>query len=343
MAVAMTDAPQPQADVPPHPATLSRLAFALALLAIIQLLHRVPIAGIAQLLPDGRGAHNASFSIAAIAFQAWLPAAAFAQLAVMALPSRWTRFARRGRHADPFSVPVLLLTALLAYVQATGVAIAFEAMVRPPDTEGFDGPVIASLMAGTALVIACGWLIERFGTGLGFWLALAAQSVMVLVEAVSQGITMAWPVSFGLGALAISAVIYAVMAVLAIGLTLRASPSGSGIEVVAWPLLLTSMASSTLMAPLFDLLGLGSMSMRMGLLVVLLLNLPILAAVTFVITRRDGQPHLFVPVLAVLALIEIAAMLMLMLRFGVSLPLPAGIFVAVLAVLTVLVQRARMH
>jgi hypothetical protein len=343
--MAETESSQSRHDVPPEfqpgrSIMTSLVITALALMAI-RLLHHIPIADTADVLGRDGFVPASAHSIAAVALKSWLMAAVWTQLIVMIVPKQWTLRLIRNGYVNPFGAFALLATAGLAFMHAAGIGVALYEIVRPTLYERFQLLAVGSLMAGTALFIFNAWLIERFGIGYGFWIAIAMQTILDISTTMSQ-----WFAMFGAGAYSPATIItgcaiLVAMAALIVLITLHAQRHGGNLGLVTWPplvMIVVSYPATNLVLESLDL------SDRIGefpgvLAVIVPVTLLVLAAITFVLTRRSALPQLFIPVLGGLALVEITAFIMPLLLGGLPLPLPTGAFVATVALLTMLMQQ----
>jgi preprotein translocase subunit SecY len=115
--------------------------------------------------------------------------------------------------------------ALLAAVQAYGIAIALEGapdLVVEPGL-GFRAGIVASLVAGTVLLMWLATMVSRYGLGSGIWLLLLASQLVglpllavVTMELVRTGVM---PLAVPVGAL--GCILVAVAALVALALTLK--------------------------------------------------------------------------------------------------------------------------
>jgi hypothetical protein len=307
----------------------------LALLAL-RFLHQVPIPG---LRPSGTlvgSGEIARTSIAAVAIQPWMSAVAIVQIAVLALPARWTAWISRGGFADPFGLVALALAAVFAYGQASGVVIALEASGFLPGGTGGRTVAVASLMGGVALVIGCAWLIDRFGLGHGFWVVFAASVVADLSAGWPQMINLL--ITAGpLHALAGWVWILAALALTSF-ITLLVLSRAGRFELVAWPLLLTALAVGAATPILHELIdpALGQSGSAWRAMPTVL-TLAFAAAFTFAILRRSSLRALFAPIFGALAAI------VLLETWGLSQPLwfPPVSALSVIALAALLTAFAR--
>ncbi len=309
------------------------LVITLLALAAITTLHQIPIFGVANAV-EHRGAELVrTHTVAAVALPSWLLATTFAQLGVIFLPERWTHWITRNGYANPFSWLVLLATATIAWSNGNNIIANFTA---DDPMIGHAQPAImpvVSLLGGTGAVIACAWLIERFGLGHGFWMVFAMQAVTDLLGNVPLWPVVIEPPPLGHFAyLAIGATFFTLVAMTVL-VTIRVADktnrATSGPELVAWPLLLTPVA----------IIGADYRKHAPEIIpAFFVLTLLALVAIVFAMTRRKGELRLFVPILAVLALLETAAYVALYrFPFGLPIPLPTAGFVATLVLLTVVV------
>ncbi|MEM1376599.1 MAG: hypothetical protein AAGG69_04345 [Pseudomonadota bacterium] len=119
------------------------------------------------------GGSTDRFSILALGVIPWITAAAIIESIGIIVPPLQRMLGFSGRHCDPFSVSVLLLTLLIASTQAFGINAALMA----GGLVSSDGSMttlltVGTLVCGVVLHVAVARLIDMFGTGFGFWLCI---------------------------------------------------------------------------------------------------------------------------------------------------------------------------
>jgi preprotein translocase subunit SecY len=155
-------------------------------LVAVQALLQTPVLGLLRGTTLGDPGLNERFSIAAIAVPLWVMCVIIAQLVMLLMPTRWSRPLGRDGLVNPFGWAALGLTALLGYSYEVGIAGSLRALALIEDTQQGMILVIASLYLGTAGIIFAGWIIDRFGSGHGFWIIVASKAVIDLTTGVMQ-------------------------------------------------------------------------------------------------------------------------------------------------------------
>lgn len=230
-----------------------------------------------------------SLSVAMIALQTWSAAVILAQLAVLALPARWTTRVAAGGLVNPLSLPILALSAVIACGRAWHQANAFSAMALLTGGGGSHALVLASLLIGTALVIAGAWVIERHGVGHGFWVVLAVYTIAEGALAVLQ---IPWMLALAPPGAVVNAFASALGAVLlAAWLTAHILSRGGRFEHVAWPGLMALYLSAL------------AAELEFGALLLMLLALGLVCCI---LLWRAGLVALAPPILVVLGAIACA-------------------------------------
>lgn len=316
---------------------LKAFGLTLMVLVAVRLLHQVPIPGLSPSGIEAGAGETARTSIAAVALQPWISALAFVQLAILALPARWTGRLSQGGVAHPFGLVALVLAGAFAFGQASGIATVLRTIGRLPGSEGF---AMAALVVGAALVIGCAWLIQRFGLGHGFWIVFAASVIADLVTGLPQTVELVRMIGsiqpmlgwiWVLGSAALTA-----------GVTLLVLRGGGRFEHVAWPLILASVATTAAMPVLVEVVDLarpeGGIASRGALTVLTVL---FTAAFTFMMLRRVQLLSLVAPVSGALAVIVAAEAWGLSQSLWLS-PASALSVVAAAALLTALAWQTRL-
>ncbi len=331
----------PKPDTPATRGIIPSLVITFVALIAIRLLHHIPIVGIADVLARISFVPAPTYSIAAVALKSWLTASAWIQLLVVILPQRWTLHLIRDGYINPFGVIVLLVTSGLACSHAYGVVTALGAMTDQPTNQSFHLLAIGSLVAGTAAFVALAWVIDRFGIGYGFWIAIAIQTTLETSTTMLQWFSMLGFGTFAPTTIITAGAILVAMVTLIVLITLHARSHGGSLELVVWPLLVVVVVSYPATSLLLDVLAFDDrMRVFPGILIILVpVTLLVLGAITFSLTRRDAQSHLFIPILSALALIETAAFVIELTPGGLSSPAPTGALVVTVALFAVLVQQ----
>jgi MFS family permease len=284
-------------------------------------------------------------SILALGILPWFSAFTFVELIAILLPKRWTaQFTNDGR-AQPLSRSVVLVALALAALQGYGIA---EAMMHQENLVGEPEPTfillaVATLAAGTAILIALGVIIEHLGIGDGFLILLAAS---MLSQTPSQAGVMLMMVTEGIASPAAAAVsialTVAIVALLAALLEARWRANATGLGIVIWPLVLASLASGVIAAVASIVLPEGSDDI-IDALAQMLTNQPagfvigagIACAFVARYASREGDWRFFLPVAGLMAIVQLHSMISLYLvapppLAGASLVIVAAVLCAVL-------------
>jgi preprotein translocase subunit SecY len=240
----------------PHsmPAFMRRLAVTLGVLAVYRLGTYLPIAGIDQAalanLYRGSGSTLAieRVSVFALGVSPIISILLLVEVARLAL-NRFNDWAgatsTNARHLDHY---VLIGSLMLATWQAYGIAIALEQqhLVDEPGLQ-FRLVVVATFVAGTALLVWLAALISRYGLGSGVWILLLAPHLAGLpsfaagvMEAVRSGVLS--PADL-VAALVCGLITLVILAALARALV------GSGMPLdrtLVWPLFIAVVPTSVL-------------------------------------------------------------------------------------------------
>jgi hypothetical protein len=316
----------------------SRLAVTCAMAALIAALHVLPVPGAPPI--DGPRL-PAAFTVAAIAVQSWISAAALGQILLLFAPRANLRRSLDSRSVDPFGRIVLGGACLIAWISADDNAtrlMTYDAVANAVAGRSF-GKLFASMLGGAAAVVAAASLIERFGLGRGFWVAVAIHFVMMLTEAAATADF--WAAATARAPTTASVAMLVALAVMVIAMTLHAMRSPGGFELVAWPLLLLPIAIVPVMIAAMAALGFepGRKGMPENILGMTLSLFVTLAIVVAAMVHRSGRRELFVPLLATLAAVHGAAALLVREPVELAALLDAGGFVVVLALIAVGLQR----
>jgi hypothetical protein len=315
---------------------LRMMAVTVLAFVILQSLFLTPVWGLQNAGAAVTGEMNGRLSIAAVALSSWIPAVAVIQLVMLVLPERWDRFLGRDGFADPFGWVAVALTVLLASSQASGVAVAWQAMRLIAPGEPAKTTVVMSLLAGSMGVVAVGWLIERFGLGRGFWIVLAAVTAGDLAGNVIRFATLS---ESGLQQLLVLLMAGGAIVALTVMLTLAVVRKGGRMEIVAWPLLLAPVVVGFVLGvlvPAFVGYQPGTNRVPDIVFAVLPLTLLLLFALVYGLLPRAQRPQLLVPCAGVLGLIAAVDLVMPAMTFLWWFPVPVGSLVVTSALLTAL-------
>ena len=270
-------------------ASIKRILITLAALFLYRLGAVIPLPGIdISALGNGSGALE-RVSILALGILPWVYAAVLGETVNLLSPRSWKLPFVRDGHADPFSIWVIGSALILAASQAYGVVIAleFSPLVSLPGI-AFQATAIASLIGGTALVIALAGFISRYGVGFGFWVLFACAQllgisgdVIYIAQYINQGFVA--PVTVMMLAIPATGALAAFVA-----LFLNRSKIGLGsVEPLIWPVLILTIVVNPLLYA-----TLQSFAEDQTIVAVLGLNHPIGASFAFVIlllmTMRYG-------------------------------------------------------
>lgn len=209
----------------------------LALIVFLAGFH-IPLPGLTQ---DAlaQAPNSRPYSVFALGLTPWMAAAVIAELVRLALTGSRLPSFFKGPHASLYSRPVIAMALALAAFQGYGIAIALESM-------GYmnAGPLpmllmTISLMAGTAIIISLGRFIDRAGLGMGFWLLLAAGSVLEFAALIPSipGMLSSGQISSLDIAGWVLVILLAIGAMTAL-LTLRRKSGTEDIHALLWPLLI---------------------------------------------------------------------------------------------------------
>ncbi len=238
------------------------LAVTAALLVAYRLGAQIPLPGVSsKALAHLGGAATERISILALGITPYVTILILAELIKVLAPRlrRWEH--AEARHRDRLSRIVVGLSLLAAAAQASGLAVALEdvnSLVEQPGAP-FRLTCVATLVAGTAVVIWLADQITRHGLGSGVWLLLVTPWLADLLPRI--GALAAWQndislvalellIGFGLAALVIGAIVGLVRA------------AGGTLETAAaclWSVLLADGTWPWLMLAIAALLG-GSLA-----------------------------------------------------------------------------------
>jgi hypothetical protein len=198
--------------------TAARTAVTCAMFAAIVALHVLPLP---ESPPMWDRHQPAAFIVAVVAVQSWSAAAALAQMLILIAPRVKLRRPPNGRFIDPYGVVVLLGTFLIAWVLADDAATNLAILLDASNAAGWltYGTLLAAMLAGTAAVIAAAFVIDRFGLGRGFWIAIAVQFGVVIWAAGTAD----WPMAPAWTPMNIAA--FLALATVVIAMTLHAMRS----------------------------------------------------------------------------------------------------------------------
>jgi preprotein translocase subunit SecY len=188
-------------------------------------------------------------SVLALGMTPMLSALVLIEIGMMAWPPmrKWaTTSAPNARSLDGW---VIVLTLAIAGFQANGVAVGLEGidgLVHSPGL-AFRAGVIATLVAGTALLAWMASLVTRYGLGSGFLLLLAAPLLMALPSLLPSQV-LAWGEASRLSIPLTLAVFLA--AAYALVLAGRMAPTLAGTGQLLWPVLVAYTIAPLLLVSL---------------------------------------------------------------------------------------------
>src|SRR5215467_13137448 len=181
VAPSLTTVKRPNGALPRQvPELMTRLAVTLGALAIYRLGTHLPLVGIDQAAlalfrRSGSGLAVERVSIFALGVSPILSALLVVELARLASErfNDWAGATPNARRVDHY---VLIGSLLLAALQGYGMATSLERAENLVDEPGpqFRLNVVATFVAGTALLVWLAALISRHGVGSGFWILLLA-------------------------------------------------------------------------------------------------------------------------------------------------------------------------
>jgi SecY len=207
----------------------------------------IPLAGFDLDALRGQGASSGErFSVNALGIMPWLSALTLIEFAAILAPERLTAKFTRNGHARPFSLEVIILAVCISALQGIGMAQARLRVPRLVNDPGhwFTLTTTVTMVAGTALAIAVGRLIERHGIGYGFWVMLTSWWIASIAPHARQLYVMleqgSISLPFGVAALASDIVI--IMAVVAL-LQARRTAGFTNAEPVLWPLVFAPLVA----------------------------------------------------------------------------------------------------
>jgi hypothetical protein len=304
-------------------------------LVAIQALLLIPVLGLQRDVALAQGGFHSGFSIAAVALSSWVPAVTLVQIAMLLIPTRFYTLAGRALGTDglanPFGLVALGLTAALLFGQAEGVVFSFQTTKIVDDSERAGQWAMASLYAGTAMFIAAGWFIDRFGVRNGFWVVVAAHTIFVLLTAAIRA-SEQLPMHGLYEAFAPFAITGVLMAA-TVWVTMLVLQHGGRMEYVAWPLLLLNL--------------LGMQGLRKEMPEILTLIMPLTVALIglslFMLLRRAGLLRLLLPLVGTLSVIALLELWLIGTFSPLVLPQSVSGLVASAAVLTTLWHEWRLR
>jgi hypothetical protein len=246
-------------------------------------------------------------SIFSLGIVPWFSALLVAEFFVFLFSDiRDTSLARDG-HADPFNIIVVMLALVFAIFQGSGIARALEAfpnMVMEPGIT-FEMTTVASLTAGTALIISLGRIVETLGIGRGFWVLYAAALLQQLPRLAAQLLE-----SSRIGAIGPESIVVlgvAIIAVIAATLALLISRTRAGFgkfEPLVWPLILAGSAASWIALPVYDL------DMNYWEPIIKVITAVLIPVFAIIYARREGSHQFVWPVIGLLLALQLAEVIL---------------------------------
>jgi hypothetical protein len=210
------------------------------------------------LLYDGGGAATARVSVLALGIMPLISALILLELAKLGAPELRTWERATPRNQRRYGYVAVGLALIMALVQSAGIASALEqvtALVPEPGT-AFRAVTIATLMAGTALVMAFANIIDRAGLGNGVWILFLAPALAELPRTLAG-----MAVLYQSGEYSLELILAGLaITVLAVGGIVRLLMAARGAEAVASTCTWTPLISYSLLPWL--LLPVGLMATR---------------------------------------------------------------------------------
>lgn len=288
-------------------------------------------------------------SILALGALPWFSALTLVEMLAVVLPTSWTKRFTTSGHAQPFSRLVIGLALLLSAVQGFGIASAMMNMPKMVIEPGatFVVSTVATLVAGTAILIALALIIEHKGVGHGFWIILAASILAqmpshcrVMLMMLREGM-----VSPGATIVAIASTVAIIAMVVGI-LEARRRANVTNLGLFIWPLVLASLTSSLIVDIALLILPRGADD-KLDALAKMLTNEPpgfviggvIASVLAAIYAGRDKDWQFFLPAVAVIAAVQMQSIVAEALT--VQPPLAGASLVIVTAVLYVVLMRVR--
>ena len=233
----------------------TRCLITIAALIAYRAVLAVPLPGIDLQSVTGVHALEAlnRLSIAAVGLSAWTAALLIGELATLLLPAKATRYISNRGHADPFAPFLIALAVAIAALQGFGIATAMERVRGLVITPGpaFQVMTMATLIGGTMLVILIGRAIQRTGLGMGFWIILAASTVMDVIPQLAASIESVRLGSAELSALLICLLVLAASYyVVAFLIDRRRSMGFAAPEPILWPIGIFWLVLANVLLPL---------------------------------------------------------------------------------------------
>ena len=206
------------------------------------------------LLYEGGGSATARVSVLALGIMPLLSALILLEIGKLAAPGLRTWERATPRNQRLYGYVAISLALVLALVQSAGIASALEQVTAlvPEPGAAFRVVAIATLMAGTALVIAFANIIDRAGLGSGVWIMFLAPVLAELPRTIAGMAVLhqngEYPFELILAGLAIT--------VFAVGGIVRLLMAARGAEAVASTCTWTPLLSYSLLPWLLFLIGL---------------------------------------------------------------------------------------
>lgn len=241
-----------------------RLAITVAALLVYRLGALIPLPGISfEALRYLGGAAIERISIVGLGIAPFLTVLIFAELAKILFPRLRYWEGADPRHGARLSRILVALAILVAAVQALGIAGALEDIASLVEEPGprFRFACVATLAAGSAVVIWLADQITRHGLGSGAWLLLVTPWVADLPHRIA-GVIVSWhdlgptvPLQLLIGCVVAVLVLAAI-----VGLIQAGGDTLATAATCLWPALLAATAWPWLLLSIAVLAGGGSLS-----------------------------------------------------------------------------------
>ncbi|MER0238908.1 hypothetical protein [Fulvimarina sp. MAC8] len=330
-----------------------QLALTVVLILVAMTLSHIPLPGL-KISADPMNFETLvrAASVVTVAGGAWMHAYLVVQTLALALPQRVSRFFANNGFVDPFARSVVIFAIPISVMQAIGIVAGLESSANLtfvfPDYAL--STVIIGATGGMIIWITLGSLIERMGTGGGFWLLLVINPLSSLVPNIGSAFEL-----LRAGVLPAKTLLLSLLAYLAVfcGVTLlllaRRNDGLTRAEPIVLPLFLGSFVYWIVLPILVPASGeYGQPTVLYGLLFAAYGTLPVigtaiataLVALRFASFEKAWRQFPFVAMFLVVVglAVEVA------LRYGIYAPIDAAntVLVAAIAVGAIVGVRERM-
>jgi hypothetical protein len=292
----------------------------------------VPVPGLMRDMLTDIG-NSSRFSVFALGVAAWMTVAVIAELARLALSGSRLAFLFKGPYASVYSRPVIAMALALSAFQGYGISTALPSIGYMASDAQATPLMVVSFMAGTAIIISLGRLIDHAGIGMGFWLLVAAGSIQGFAFEVLSIPGMLSSGEIGLRDVAAWALMLAVaLALMTALLMLRRRNGADDIYPLLWPLLMAPMLLPLVLLPVFILPSALSDFLQSHLLFILASLGGLLVPLLVLIYAPRHQPW----ATTVLTLVGVGIAFVITVILGRVSPIPATLSIPALVLLAYL-------